>query len=78
MVLVYAAAKSVIEDMVLLREQSQLYFDGTPMHSTDVRAFLLYHTVWINRLLKETVNTATKLVADLDVFANRKWLKVFW
>lgn len=79
-VLVYAAAKSLVEDMVYLTEETQAYLEGrrpTPADQDPLRPFLLQQTGQINALLKEAVRIAAKATEDLGAFAEKRWLRIF-
>ena len=78
-VLVYAAAKSLLEDMKFLRDEGQSYLEGRRQHvpPDQIRAFLLYQTTQINGLLRQAVTLATQSVANLNAFANKRWFWVF-
>lgn len=77
-VLVYAGAKSLFEDILMLREQSQPVIEGRQTVAAEqAREYLLQKTVSINQLLKETVTIGTNTANALGAFAERRWLYVF-
>jgi hypothetical protein len=77
-VLVYAAPKSLLEDMKYLRDEGQAYPEGRKNAIPDqVRGFLLQQTAQINGLSRETTNLAVQAVAGLGAFAQKRWFKVF-
>ena len=77
-VLVYAAAKSLLEDIKFLRDEGQAFLEGRRTVTPDqVRAFLLQQTTPVNGLLREAVNLATQAVANLGTFANKRWFRLF-
>ena len=74
-VLVYAAAKSILEDLRFLRDEGQAFLEGRRNVTPEqVRAFLLQQMTEINALLTGAVKLATEAAADLGTFANRRWL----
>jgi hypothetical protein len=77
-VLTYAAAKALLEDIALVREESQAVIEGRKNPTPDqIRASLLEATTQINRLLREAMAIATNTSAALEAFADRRWLCIF-
>lgn len=77
-VLVYAGTKSLFEDINALRERSRPVLEGREKVTIEqARAYLLFVTISINQLLKETIQMGTKTIAALADFAERRWLKIF-